>query len=463
VAARRLPALLGRALAVAAALLPAAGAEWAAGPEVRVSNLPGPQNEATIAIDPSDDRILLGGSNSFSEGVMRVYASTDGGLTWTADTPYPKPASTEESCAADPGVAIDLRGRQYYSFIRSTPCRTAPPRLFIASRSGPAAPWSEPVLVAPLRAARFDDKPAIAVDASPVSPYRNRVYVAWSRVSRIGVFSIMLSHSDDGGHTWSRPVKVNGTGRQVSYASIAVGRKGTVYVAWDDITNFHIKIARSTDGGAHFEPERTAAAFSIVTIPHCGSGIVIPAQRLTCTHANPIVTIDTSRGRYSGRVYVSYAQTEFYGNRGAHVTILNNRLRTLAGYPLTREGLPVAPAGRGQRSDQFWPQSAVDASTGTLWVCFYDTRGDPKRKQAFYSCTISKDGGKTWAKPVHAASVASDETQPGADPHEYGDYQGLAVANGVARPIWTDSRDLETLAEEIYTTRLTEADFRLSG
>jgi len=33
------------------------------------------------------------------------------------------------------------------------------------------------------------------------------------------------------------------------------------------------------------------------------------------------------------------------------------------------------------------------------------------------------------------------------------------VANGVAHPIWTDSRDLEALGEEIYTTRLTLADF----
>ena len=58
-------------------------------------------------------------------------------------------------------------------------------------------------------------------------------------------------------------------------------------------------------------------------------------------------------------------------------------------------------------------------------------------------------------KPFRAASVASDETQPGADPREYGDYEGLAVANGVAHPIWTDSRNLAVRGEEIYTTTLT--------
>ncbi|MBI4171128.1 MAG: exo-alpha-sialidase [Actinobacteria bacterium] len=455
---RAAPVLVVCGLVVGALLLPAARAGREAGPEVRVSNLPDPQNEPTIAIDPSNDRILLAGSNSFSEGTMRVYSSIDGGLTWTADAVYPKPESREQTCAADPGVAVDLNGRQYYSFVRSTPCGTGPPRLFVASRPGPDAEWSNPVQVASLGRARFDDKPALAADVSPSSPYRNRAYVAWSRISRVGVFSLLLSHSDDGGRTWSRPVKVNSTGRELSYASVAIGRKGTVYVAWDDISNFHIKIARSIDGGGHFEEEQTVAAFSIVTIPHCGSGIVIPAQRLTCVHANPIVSVDRSRGRYAGRVYVTYAQTEFFGSEGARVAILNNKLRTLAGYPLTRFGVAIAPQDRGRRGDQFWPASAVDASTGALWVCFYDTRGDRKRKKAVYSCTSSRNGGRKFAPPVRAASVPSDETQPNADPREYGDYEGLAVANGVAHPIWTDSRDLATLGEEIYTTILTPAD-----
>jgi hypothetical protein len=439
------------------AFVPAARAQ---GPEVDVSRLPGPQSEAAIAIDPSNGRILLAGSNSFSEGTMRAYGSTDGGATWQTTTVYPAPASTKAACAADPGVAIDGRGRQYYSFVRSTPCTTGPPHLYVASRPGPAATWGKPVLVAPLRLSRFDDKPAIAVDNSPSSPHHNRVYVAWTRVSRNGVLSILVSHSDGGGRTWSPLVRANRTGTEETYASIAVSRSGIVYVAWNDITNFHINISRSTDGGAHFGPERKAAAFTIVTIPHCGSGIVIPAQRLTCVQPNPIVSVDTSAGPYSGRVYVTYTTTAFFGDQGASVTVFNSRLRILLGRSSgTVPGLQVAPAPKGENSDQFWTQSAVDPSTGAVWICFYDTRGDPKRTSALYSCSVSNNGGGTWAPPVHAATVASNETQPGADPHEYGDYEGLAVAGGVAHPIWTDSRDLETLAEEIYTTTLSPADF----
>lgn len=431
----------------------------AAGPEVDVSRLPGPQSEAAIAIDPSNGQVLLAGSNSFSEGTMRAYGSTDGGATWRATTVFPAPKSLKATCAADPGVAIDTHGRQYFSFVRSTPCQSGPPRLYVASRAGAAAPWGKAVLVAPLRRSRFDDKPAIAVDQSPASKHQNRVYVAWTRVSRNGVQSILVSHSDDAGRTWSRPHKANRTGSEESYATLAVSRTGILYVAWDDITNFHVNISRSTDGGAHFEPEQEVVAFAIVTIPHCGAGIVIPAQRLTCVQPNPILSVDTSTGRYSGRVYVSYALTDFQGDEGAAVTIFNSRLRVLAGYPLHQDALLVAPTPKTTNADQFWPASAVDPSTGAVWACFYDTRGDPKRTSAFYSCSVSTDGGKTWAPPVHAATVASDETVQGADPHEYGDYEGLAVANGAAHPIWTDSRDLGSLAEEIYTTTLTMKDF----
>lgn len=445
-------------LLVAAGLVAASAAlAGAGGPEVAVSKVPGVQNEPAIAIDPSNDKILLAGSNSFREGAMRVYSSTDGGSTWTRSFAYRAPASFLSSCASDPGVAVDLRGRQYYSFIRTAPCRTGRPRLYVASRSGPRAAWRTPVLVKPLGSSAADDKPAIAVDASPSSPHRNRVYAAWSRLSHDQALNVVLSHSDDGGRTWSPLVKVNSTGDQETYAGVAVSGNGTVYVAWDDQSGYRLAIARSTDGGAHFEPERQVIAFSIVPIPSCGSGILIPASLRVCLHPNPIVSVDRSRGPRAGRVYVSYAKTDSGGDEGVFVKAFDSRLRPLLGGP-NDDGVAVAPVPRLTRPDQFWPASAVDSSSGAVWVCFYDTGGDAARQRAFYVCTVSRDGGRTWAPRVRAASVASDETQPGADLRQYGDYEGLAVANGIAHPIWTDSRDLGTLGEEIYTTRLAEAD-----
>jgi hypothetical protein len=226
VASRRVRSNLARLLVAVVLAAASTALAGAGGPELSVSKLPGVQNEPAIAIDPSDDRILLAGSNSFREGSMRVYSSSDGGSTWTPSFAYRPPASFLSTCASDPGVAVDLAGRQYYSFIRTTPCRTGRPRLFVASRSGAQAAWRAPVLVNPLRTSVADDKPAIAVDTGPSSPHRNRVYAAWSRLSHNQVLTIVLSHSDDGGRTWSRIVKVNRTGDQESYASVADSRDG---------------------------------------------------------------------------------------------------------------------------------------------------------------------------------------------------------------------------------------------
>jgi hypothetical protein len=331
--------------------------------------------------------------------------------------------------------------------------------VYVLARSGPHAAWSAPVLVAPLGRARFDDKPAIAVDASPSSPHRNRVYVTWSRVFRNTSSSIVLSHSDDGGLTWSAPVTVpRRSGDDLTYASVAVARNGIVYVAWTDQSRYRIAVARSVDGGRHFDREVDAALFSLVPIPHCGIGIVVAAEPRSCIQADPTVSVDTSRGRYAGRVYVSYTGTNYTGDEGAALTTFDAGLRALAGYPVNGgKHRLVAPTPRPRRADQFWAQSAVDRSSGALWMCFYDTTGDPTGKKARYSCTVSRDGGGTWSPRVPAASAFSDQSQTGAR-YQYGYYQGVAVAGGVAHPIWTDTRDLKTQGEEIYTARLAVAD-----
>jgi hypothetical protein len=452
-------AILLAGIAAAAIAVQIAGAAGPRAPEVDVSSLRGPQTNATIAVDPVNDQILLAGSNSLLEGTPRIYSSTDGGATWQTAVAFPPPRSVRTSCSSDPGVAIDRRGRQYYSFVRSSPCRSdGVYRVYVEMRPDATSRWSPPRTIAPLGRARLDDKPAIAADRSPVSRYRNRVYVAWTRLSRTIVASIVISHSVDGGRTWSRPVKVNRIGSQLTYASIGVSRSGIVYVAWTDVENFGISIARSSDGGNHFGPEQKVAAFPVIPIPHCGMGIVIPAEPRSCIQANPSISVDTSGGRYSGRVYVSYTAADIRGDHGATLTIFDSKLRAVSGYPIKRGSGILFPQPLERPADQFWTQSAVDPSNGALWVCYYDTHGDPTRTKVHYSCTVSRDGGKRWARQVRAASVASDETQKDAS-YQYGYYQGLAVANGVAHPIWTDTRMLKTLGEEIYTTRLTADDF----
>lgn len=447
--------IVTRAVLIAALGLALGGVRTA---EVDVSNLPGPQTNATIAVDPTNPNVLLAGSNSVLLGTQEIYSSVDGGSTWQSSISIKPASDIEQACPSDPGVAIDLTGRQYFSYDLATPCNAqGTSHIYVLARTGASASWSAPMLVAPLGRARFDDKPAIAVDDSPVSPHRNRIYVAWTRVARNTSSNIVVSSSDDGGRRWTAPVNVTRqSGDDFTYATVAVARNGAVYVAWTDESHYAVDVSRSTDGGRHFGAEHLAASFETIPIPHCGIGIVVPAEPRSCIQADPTVTVDTSGGRYSGRVYVSYTGTNFTGDEGAALTTFSSSLHVLAGFPLKGEHRLIAPTPAATRADEFWAQSAVDESDGALWMCFYSTAGDPKARKAKYTCTVSRDGGRSWSRLVPAASVYSDETQKGAT-FEYGYYQGLAVSRGTAHPIWTDTRRLATLNEEVYTSRLSEA------
>ena len=76
--------------------------------------------------------------------------------------------------------------------------------------------------------------------------------------------------------------------------------------------------------------------------------------------------------------------------------------------------------------------------------------------RAWFSCTYSHDG-RSWAPVRRVASAASNERAAGADYGEYGDYESIVGAGGIAHPIWSDSRDLRRRAEEIFTARIEAA------
>jgi hypothetical protein len=431
--------------------------------QVDVSKLRGTQSETTIAVDPSNPSVLLAGSNNHRSLRVAAFSSTNGGASWAAARlPFP-PGS---NFSGDPIVAIDRAGRQYFGYVAvfQTSRRTARLGLYVPSRAGPNAPWSLPARPVESVPGGFDDKPALAVDDSATSPHVNRVYVAWSRITvsdgaELG--AIYLAHSDDAGATWSSPAIVSDRRQPFdSYPTIDVALDGTVYVGFWDWAGRGVYLDVSHDGGDTFgrdvlvDPVRGRLGCS-------PAGISIPAQPVNCVRPNPIVSVDNSSGPFAGRVYVSYGDTGVGGRKEQDVFMaaFDPALhRLLQRHRINRPDGVV-------RSDQFWPASAVDSSTGIVWACFYDTRGDRLRRRAWYSCSRSLDGGVSWTASVHAASAPSNERLRGADSfhgsfkREYGDYEGLAVSAGVAHPVWTDTRRLRTLGEEVYTTTLSDASF----
>jgi hypothetical protein len=462
---------------IAALLVLSAGAAGASFDEVNVSHLRGAQAEVAIAADPARPGVLLAASNSIDfksyaslGNLMRTYSSADGGATWTLGPgPKPTPYGGKKRCnSGDPAPAIDTTGRQYLAFLASA-CLSIESildigsefdvaRLEVAMRAGAADPWTVSQ-VYPVRSKRFDDKPAIAIDQSPASPHTGRVYVAWTRITprskaTAGKAMVVLSHSDDSGTTWSAPVVVPDSAKdETSFASIAIDAGGTVFVSWTTVTRF-LLVDRSTDGGDHFGTDVVVGEAARLSAGACDQpgSFGVPAQLKRCITSTPSVLVDSRTGAPE-RVYVTYATPDAAGR--AQDVVIRAFDPLLAPLDAVHAVHPL-----DAKRDEFLPAAAVD-DAGRVWVCFYDTAADKTRHSARYSCTASVDGGETWTAPRPVASVASDETRYPAFSFQYGDYEGLAVAGGVAHPIWTDSRDLLTRGEEIYTTTLTPADLQL--
>jgi BNR repeat protein len=407
-----------------------------------VSRAPGLQTEVSVAVDPSNPRNVFAASNETLETELRVYTSTDAGVTWTSRR---GPLFDSNTCAwGDPGVAVAPNGRQYVVFTEKSVCTPGPdlePYVVVGSRSGPRGAWVARRITRPAVKFGFDDKPAIAVGND------GHVYIAWSRLLGRRYQTTVVSSSADGGRTWSEPLPVDRELDQPQLVSISAGPGRTLYVAGVD-TRHGVWVGRSTDGGAHFTVRQAAplpanrAATCIVF-----GKFLLPQQAVRCLGPNPTVTST------KGRVFVTYGTTGANGSQDVAVAVFDAALK-----PVGRA--LVGPADK-KKADQFWPVSAVDARTGALWACYYDTNGDSGRKSAWFSCTGSRDGLR-WSKPVRAASASSNAGVLWADAliYGYGDsggwggYPGLAVNRGVAHALWIDTRNVGSNDEEIFGSRL---------
>ena len=226
------------------------------------------------------------------------------------------------------------------------------------------------------------------------------------------------------------------------FASLSIGPGGAVYLAWTDDRR-RVFVARSGNGGGAFDRRVLVDRLTGPPSPLCGnSGVAVPAQPRRCITTDPSVVVG------DGRVFVTWTGPGRTANdQDVFARSFSSLLKPLT--PPVHVSRPVSAS----RGDQFLAASSFDRADRRLWVCFYDTAADPRRVRARYSCTASRDG-ISWAPALPVASVASDETSDAALDPGYGDYEGVAAVAGVAHPIWTDGRDLNSQGEEIFTTTL---------
>lgn len=415
--------------------------EWAfaGASEQNVSQAAGAQMQLAVAADPAHAGTLLAASNDSLLRTIRVYVSTDDGRTWTSG---PGPSLGLDACALrEPSVAVDAEGRQFVAFTVSGTCQTydQAPYVVVAARASATAPWTVRRL-APQRPADFwDDYPSVAAGGG-------RVYVAWSRLLRWTYEGIVVSSSGDGGRTWTAPHVVD---RRLSYPRLpaaTVTSDGTLYVAGID-ARFGVWLARSHDQGQSFVLRRVAPLpGNRAADCSTAGGHPTPFQGIRCVGPNPSVAASAQR------VFVTYGVGWPGEPQSVRVAAFDRDLQ-----PLFR-GMSGPPA---VDADRFWPASAFDASTGRLWVCFYDTSGDASRRRAWYSCAHAQNG-RDWSTPVRAAreSASPEVLWEDARVYSFGDvigfggYTAVSAARGKAHPLWIDTSDRGGRKQEVFGATL---------
>ena len=426
---------------------------------IDISNELTPQSETSIAINPNNALDIAGGSNEIVCLPMRAYSSTTGGGkgSWTVnDLPLPAPISTNgQDFGSDPGLAWDTLGNIYYSYIVVFFNRTfhavQGSEMAVGRSSDKGQTWTATFFNLNVGNGKFNDKPMIAVDTNPSSPHLNTVYVAWDNASPKNGKSadndvVLVSHSTDHGATFSDPVAASpsqGGPAAVIGADPFVAPNGTLFVAWQDSINPAIRVAASHDGGNSFgAPSLIAATNGVFQVRP-------PAQALRGALVYPACAAATA-GSHVGRLYCSWSDST--GSSGMDVFVAHSDNGTAW-------SAPIRVNDDSGLNDQFNQWLATDTSSGKVVVSWNDSRNDPTRKATDVYLSSSSDGS-TFAANVKVTTAPTDETCCGADlGNQYGDYEGVAAAGGLARPIWTDRRGtiaaVPNLDEEIFTASIT--------
>jgi hypothetical protein len=371
------------------------------------------QNETAIAVDPNKSSRVVGAANDYvtrtwtctisgtpcsalGDGYSGTYFSNDGGATWCCASALDGtsqgtliPGVTHLSggtydAGGDPALAFDSHGHVYYAglgFDRTSPPNTVAVNQGTFDNSGTLT-WGPPTFINPTTtSAIFNDKEWIAADAHASSPFRDRVYVTWTRYifnAHNGNYvqsPIDFVFSTDGGHTFSSPQLISGNVLYSQGSRPVVGPDGTLYVFWDGATRLATLdstwMVKSTDGGATWS--KPVAVSPLVDISTPADAVFrvnsFPAADVAPNgdlYAAWSTQVSDSTGGHAAAVYSKSTDGGATWSSPALIfPALDALNRAPIGYPAT--GLATSDT---RRVDTFFPGVAVSPS-GSVYMSAY--------------------------------------------------------------------------------------------
>jgi hypothetical protein len=462
----------------------------------------GPDNETTIAVNPTNPRNIIAGANDYEltiEGrhvyetvISRAHVSDDGGQTWSE---YGLPWSGGAQFTGDPAIAFDADGRAYYATLRFgvgqglSPNATNPDIIVSTSTNG-GHDWTRPAELG--HGTGNSGSPGVLNDKEYVAAWgHGNAIVTWTRYvlgqkGSLLTAPIVASVTHDGGQTWTPPVEISGTAPfctgsgyaaadacDQSTASVpTVTPDGRILVAFlngprpgtTDFDDQYLAVEVSPATGA-----RIAGPFQVAPMEDgiadypfdaIGSPTYQDSQFRTWGAGN--ITADPA---HPGRLAVSFSDMRNSPSRDTGVddpyeTVTNSDVFVSVSDDYGRTWsapVKVPDGGANPVSDQWFPWAAYGPD-GTLSVTFSDRSYDPANH--LYGQTLAQAAPGSLAFTAQQVSTALSDptrndrwfavTEDPAFPFAttfMGDYNGMAIGpDGAAHPIWTDMRSDVTFA-----------------
>lgn len=446
------------------------------------TNFPSAEAEPWIAVNPDDPGNLIAvwqqdrWSSLGANGLVGGH-TIDGGASWTPTS------ATFTHCtggtagnggdydrATDPWVTIAPDGTAYFMSI-SLQVPGTRHEIAIARSTDGGATWSGPV---PLRRDTAltvaNDKGTITAD--PADP--NNVYAVWVRYlfpnekargqagnHSAGFYApIWFARTTDGGASWEPARQIYdpanespGKGRndETQFNQIHVLPDGTLVNAFVLIHNDNAHQRKGVKVALIRSLDKGATWDRRATIVDAQQpvGVTDPTTGEPVRTGGPMMAADRSSNPLTrGNLYAVWEDGRF--SDGHHDEIAFTR-STDGGKTWSQPERISTPDGK----PAFTPSIAVD-DTGTVGVVYHDFRrddgNDPLPTDLWM--VTSSDGGATWSEQ-HVSGPFDMRNAPfGSGGYFVGDYIGLTAVGSAFHPVWVEATPVDNVTD-VYTTTVT--------
>jgi hypothetical protein len=437
---------------------------------------PGPHNETSIAVNPTNANNILGGANDYQLGInkgghvtetvqSRAHVTFDGGTHWSE---YPIFFNSTYQATGDPSVAFDASGHAYYAtlgFRFVGPTNAQSPDVLVGNSGDGGKTWTS-VKVA-----------SGSGNFTSVGDVLDKEYIAaWGTGNAIVVYGdfrqaqkgsfvsakIYASVTHNFGASWSTPHVISGS-LDEAFVAVPTVAGNSIAVAFLNTTDLNtgrddymvVKVSPTT-GLALGAPIKVATVIDGATDYPIAFGRQTYQDSLFRSWAAGNITADPTNSAHLAVVWSDMRNSTTPAPADPYAAVTNSDVVVSQS---TNGGATWSPpAALTLRGDQFMPWGAYD-SNGILRIGFFDRSADAANHLYNYSVATETGSGTLAFTSSAVSTVASDPTQGdrwfaatvnASFPHAtsfIGDYSNIAAtADGHVVAYWTDLRETACFA-----------------